>query len=239
MPTAAPRAGHPVPKRPGNHRRPWGLVGRIVIIAGTDSGIGKTHVTARLAAYCQARDVDVRAIKLTETGTAETPSDSEDGVIIARAAGQTSPKAALRRYRAPAAAAEAADRENRPVDLDQIVGEVKAIARGATITLVEGAGGLLSPITWKRTLVDVARALDAPVIVVAADRVGTLNHTLLTVSALELAGVSCLGVVMNRIPDDAHKTTPDTNLRSLRQVSPALRVVATAADDWEGVVLGR
>lgn len=132
-------------------------VGRIVVIAGTDAGIGKTHVTARLAKYCRSRGVAVRAVKLIETGT----------------------------------------------------------------------------------LVDVARVLKAPVIVVAADRLGTINHTLLTVSALELAGVACLGVVMNRIPGDVRDATQGNNLEALKQVSPALRVVATAADGWESAVLGR
>ena len=214
-------------------------VGRIVVIAGTDTGIGKTHVTARLAKYCRSRGVAVRAVKLIETGTPVEPSPTEDGVVIARAAGQPAPRAALRRYRAPAAAAEAADREGRPVDLDAMVGEVRSIAREASITLVEGAGGLLSPITWRRTLVDVARVLKAPVIVVAADRLGTINHTLLTVSALELAGVACLGVVMNRIPGDARNAAQGNNLGALKQVAPALRVVATAGDGWESVVLGR
>lgn len=214
-------------------------MGKIVVIAGTDSAVGKTFVTSRLAAYCRGRGIDVRAVKLIETGTQENLSDTEDGVVIARAAGQASPLAALRRYHAPAAPAEAADREGRPVDIDVMVSETRAIAREASITFVEGNGGLLSPITWKRTLVDVARVMRAPVIVVAADRLGTLNHTLLTVSALELAGVHCLGVVMNHMPGDPHDTTQGTNVASLKQVSPALRVVATSGDGWEGEVLGR
>lgn len=218
---------------------PWGPAGRMVVIAGTDTGVGKTFVTSRLAAYSRARGIDVRALKLIDTGTSGTPSDQEDGVVIARAAGQPAPMAALRRYRAPAAPAEAADREGRPVDIDVVVNETRAIAREATLTFVEGNGGLLSPITWKRTLVDVARVLRAPVIVVAADRLGTLNHTLLTVSALELSGVRCLGVVMNRIPGERPDTTQGTNLASLKQVSPALRVVATAGDGWESIVLGK
>lgn len=218
---------------------PHGPQARIVVIAGTDIGVGKTYVTARLARYCRQKGVNVRAIKLIDTGTDDTPSDQEDGVIVARAAGQPAPLTALRRYRSPAAAAEAADREGRPIDLDVVVSETRAIAREASITFVEGSGGLLSPITWRRTMVDVARVLRAPVIVVAADRQGTLNHTLLTVSALELAGVTCLGVVMNHIPGDRRDTTQGTNLAALKQVSPALRVVATTGDGWESVVLGR
>lgn len=217
---------------------PHGAQGRIVVIAGTDIGVGKTFVTSRLAHYCRQRGIDVRAIKLIDTGTSETPSDGEDGVVIARAAGQGAPQAALRRYRSPAAAAEAADREGRSIDIDVVVSETRAFAREATITFVEGNGGLLSPITWRRTLVDVARVLRAPVIVVAADRQGTLNHTLLTVSALEFAGVHCLGVVMNHLPGDSVDTTQGTNVQSLKQVAPALPVVATASAGWEREVLG-
>lgn len=85
----------------------------------------------------------------------------------------------------------------------------------------------------------VARVLKAPVIVVAADRLGTINHTLLTVSALELAGAACLGVVMNRIPGDVRDAKQGNSLEASKQLSPALRVVATAADGRESAVLGR
>lgn len=212
----------------------------LIVIAGTDTGIGKTWVTTALAAAARARGIDVRAIKLVETGTRDEPSPDEDGVRLAVAAGQRAPRAALRRYRLPAAAAEAAEREGKILDLDAALDEARAFARDAELTFVEGAGGLLSPITWDRTLLDVATALDARVLLVAADRLGTLNHTLLTLHALEAARVPCLGVVMNLLPADADDdVTRGANARQLARVRPGLRIVETAQPGWDAPLLSR
>lgn len=212
----------------------------LIVVAGTDTGIGKTWVTTALAAAARARGIDVRAIKLVETGTPETPSPDEDGVRLAVAAGQRAPVAALRRYRLPAAAAEAAEREGKVLDLDAALDETAAFARDAEWTLVEGAGGLLSPITWERSLLDVAKTLDARVLLVAADRLGTLNHTLLTLHALETAGVPCVGVVMNLLPEHAgDDATRGANARQLARTRPGLRIVETAQPGWEASLLPR
>jgi dethiobiotin synthetase len=131
------------------------------------------------------------------------------------------------------AAAEAAEREGFVFDLAVAIEEVREIAAGAELTMVEGAGGLLAPLTWRETLLDVARTLAAPVLLVAADRLGTLNHTLLTLAALEHSGTPCLGVVMNALPrvggGDASR---GSNAGALRRVRPDLRVAATAHPKW-------
>jgi dethiobiotin synthetase len=210
------------------------------MVTGTDTGIGKTWVTCRLVEELHARGTMVRAVKLLETGTAIEPAETEDGVRLARAAGQSQPPAALRRYRAPLTPADAARLEGEPVELAPLEAEMVRIASEAEITLVEGAGGLLAPLNYRRTLLDIARRHDTPVLVVAADRLGTLNHTLLTLSMLDFSGVYCLGVVMNRLPeaDAARDASVSRNAAMLHEVRPGTPLVETAHPGWEATVLG-
>ncbi len=211
-------------------------MGKIVVITGTDTEVGKTWVGCRIAEALRDRSVNVRTVKLVETGTAVELSPEEDGVRLARSAGQDEPRAALRRYRTAVAPAEAADLEQRALDLNVIEAEMMAVVSSASITLVEGAGGLFSPLTWHRNLLDVARKHAAPVLVVAADRLGTVNQTLLTLGMLDFSGARYLGVVMNALPTGDERAR-GLNATALRKVQPGLRVAETARDGWLDEVL--
>ena len=214
-------------------------MGKIVLLSGTDTGVGKTWVGCALVGALYGSGLEVRAVKLVETGTPEEPSPTEDGALLARATRQAAPLFALRRYRTPVAAADAAELEGRPFDLTDTITEVQAIAESADITFVEGAGGLFAPLTWRRNMLDVARRLGAPTIVVAADRLGTLNHSLLTLAVLDLAGLTCPGVVMNAMPDasgDDHSR--GRNADALRRVRPDIPVVETTSPKWVEEVMG-
>lgn len=167
-----------------------------VVVVGTDTGVGKTWVGCALARALRASGRTVVAVKPVETGCAEVPDGGEDGVRLARATGQAEPACALARLAEPLAPAVALERAGARLELDDLTRRIRRYAQGAEVVLVEGAGGLLSPLTWEWSAVDLARALAAPALVVAADRLGTINHTLLTLSALERAGVALAGVVL-------------------------------------------
>lgn len=211
-------------------------MGRIVVITGTDTEVGKTWVTCRIAEALRERGLTVRAVKLVETGTATDIDPDEDGARLAAAAGQDAPRAALRRLRTAVAPAEAADLEGHPLDLTVIEAEMTAIVSEADVTLVEGAGGLFSPLTWQRNLLDVARRHAAPVLVVAADRLGTVNHTMLTLGMLDFSGAQYLGVVVNTVPGPPDRAA-GLNANALRKVQPGLRVVETVSAGWLETVL--
>lgn len=189
---------------------------RIVFVSGTDSGVGKTWVGCALARALVQAGHRVVAIKVVETGTDFNPSANEDGVLLAAATGQRSPLHALYRFRTPVAPAVAVELEGADkLDFDSVVNEVERVARGTEITLVETAGGLLAPLAWDWNVVDLAEALGASVLVAAANRLGTINHTLLTLSALELGGILAAGVVLSapEVPDVSMATNRDAIIR--------------------------
>ncbi len=168
----------------------------IIVITGTDTGVGKTWAGCALSRALQKMGHRVLAVKPLETGCEPTPQDSEDGVALANASGQSDPTSALLRFRDPVAASEAADREDRAIDFDGIVRTILEYSNQADLVLVEGAGGLLAPLTWEKNVMDLALALNAPMLVVASDRLGTINHTLMTLNLLKTSDLEIVGVVL-------------------------------------------
>ncbi|MCK6498260.1 MAG: dethiobiotin synthase [Nitrospira sp.] len=168
----------------------------ILLITGTDTGVGKTWAGRALARALGRDGRRVIAVKPVETGCSDVPAENEDGVALAHATGQTDPQQALLRFRDPVAPPEAADREGRRIDFEALVHRVREYASSADVTIVEGAGGVLSPLTWERTAVDLAGALGARVLLVASDRLGTINHTLMALKVLDLSRLNVVGIVL-------------------------------------------
>jgi dethiobiotin synthetase len=169
---------------------------RSLLITGTDAAVGKTWVGCALAGALRAAGVRVIAIKPVETGCSAKTRESEDGARLAAATGQPAPLAALHRLSAPIAPVLAAEAEGVEIDLDGLLLDIEALADGAEVLLLEGAGGLLSPITWEWSVVEFARSLGATALVVGSDRLGVISHALLSLGALELAGMPVTGVVL-------------------------------------------
>ena len=194
----------------------------IVMITGTDTGVGKTWTACALGRGLRQAGRRVLAIKPLETGCPEVPQASEDGVALAAATGQAEPVAALMRFRDPVASAEAADRENRPIDFAQLVQQILTYAVNADVVLVEGAGGILAPLTWQHNILDMAQALDARMLLVAADRLGTINHTLMSLRVLEMSGLETVGVVMT--PPARADDSTGTNQASITRLHSLPRI---------------
>ena len=157
---------------------------RILVVTGTGTGVGKTVVTAAIAALHPGR---VAVLKPAQTGVAAgEPGDLAD---VVRLAAPTT-VCELARYPDPLAPATAARRAGRPaLEPAAAVEAARLLAQSHDLVLVEGAGGLLVRFTAEGgTLADVAARLDAPVLVVAAAGLGTLNATALTVEALQTRG---------------------------------------------------
>ena len=144
-------------------------------------------------------------------------------MLLAQATGQAHPTHAIFRVTEPVPPALASDRSGITIDFDALVLKLERYADDADYLLIEGVGGLLTPMTWEWNMVDVAKALGACVLVVAVDRVGAINGTLLALSALELAGVTCAGVLLTT-PESADQTT-GVNGPAIARLSGLDRVV--------------
>jgi dethiobiotin synthetase len=197
-----------------------------ILVTGTDTGVGKTWVGCALARALRAAGRRVVAIKPVETGCGEpgneTIGDAEDGVLLAGATGQAEPAHAIVRLPAPVAPAVALDAADTGIDFDSLVLRIERYTKGADVALIEGVGGLLAPITWEWNATDLAQTLGARALVVAADRLGTINHTLLTLSVLELSGIPVLGVVLTT-PAVADRST-GTNAAAIARLSGIERI---------------
>ncbi len=178
----------------------------IIVVAGTDTEIGKTTATCALLTALRQAGKRALGIKPVESGTAVQPnSDAEDGRRLARATGQISPSQAFQRLKAPLAPPVAARDEGVELDPESWLDAIRDMSAVAEFTFVEGAGGLLSPLADGFNTRDLAIALDASVLLVAVDKLGTLNHTMLTLEALHVAGINVAGVIFSapEIPDES------------------------------------
>lgn len=176
------------------------MTGRHLVVTGTGTEVGKTVATAALAAVAVAAGERVAVLKPAQTGVG--PDEPGDAAVVARLVPQAH-TAELARYPEPLAPGTAARRAGlAPVTPAAAADATRELARTHDLVLVEGAGGLLVHLDDDGgTVADVARLLDAPVVVVAAAGLGTLNHTALTVEALRARDLVCAGVVVGSWPD--------------------------------------
>lgn len=192
---------------------------RFVVVTGTDTGVGKTFVTEALALGL-ARERRTLALKPFESGA--RPEES-DAARLAAATGQDAPREALVRLRDPLAPAMAAEREGVTLDFSDLVARLRRYGAQADVVLVEGAGGVLSPLTWEHDARDLARALDARVVLVASDRLGTLSATHAAFDVLAHAGLAPAAVVLSapERPDASTGANADALRRRLPSSAPA------------------
>lgn len=173
-----------------------------VFITGTDTGVGKTRVGAALAHLLTGRGLRVRPRKPVESGCPTGPGGllPQDASVLREAASGAEPLERICPYRlrAPLSPERAAEVEGVTLDLGRLHAACLADVRDDDFLLVEGAGGFYSPLARGALNADLAGGLGLPVLVVAADRLGTLNHTLLTVEAVRMRGLPLAGLVLNQ-----------------------------------------
>jgi dethiobiotin synthase len=164
-------------------------------VSGTDTGVGKTYVAASLLRGVAQRGQAVAGIKVVETGVEHPSGIGADARALATAAGHAPICfASFGRPVAPSAAARLADKH---LDVAELASRVEHRAAGFDFVLAEGAGGLLVPLNERETMLDLARLLDWPVLLVAANRLGTINHALLSLEALRARRLAVAAVVLS------------------------------------------
>jgi dethiobiotin synthetase len=170
-----------------------------VFVSGTDTGVGKTSFTVWLLQRLRERGVRCAGYKPICCG------DRDDALQLhgASSAGLTIEEVNPVWLRTPAAPLAAAREEDRSIDLPALRGGFVRQKERFDFVAVEGVGGWMVPITANYFSNDLAAELALPVVVIALNRLGCLNHTLLTVRAIEAAGLKCAGVILNHLTTDA------------------------------------
>lgn len=172
----------------------------VLVVTGTDTGVGKTVTTAALACAARLAGLDVAVCKPVQTGTQDGDDDLGE---VGRLSGVTALHGGWR-YPEPLAPVAAATRAGLPLPTAaELLAAVRAADAPGRLTIVEGAGGLLVELgTGGVTPRDLAAALAAPVLVVVSPGLGTLNHTALTVESLAGQGLTTAGLVIGSWPAD-------------------------------------
>jgi dethiobiotin synthetase len=197
-----------------------------IAITGTDTAVGKTTVAAALAARLTRDGRRVGVFKPVETGV--TPGTlPRDATLLREAAGAVDPLESVCPYwfDEPLAPLIAAERAHRPIDLSTLDTAFGRAAADREAVIVEGAGGLLAPISETLAYDGLFRRWNLNLVIVAANRLGVLNHTLLTVRAAEAAGIRVAAVVLNTITTELG-TAERTNAAVLERLLPGHRLIS-------------
>ena len=169
-----------------------------IFVSGTDTGVGKTVVSSLLVTAFQAHEVRTGYFKPIQTGL-DLDTDSVSHLTSLPISDFPPPAYQLA---PPMAPYRAALLENTEIDLDHVVQKWQDL--GDQLWIVEGAGGLLVPLTEKQTTRELIQKLGLKMLLVASTRLGTLNHTLMTLEVAQAAGIEVLGMILVGEEDAAH-----------------------------------
>ena len=194
-------------------------------ITGTDTGVGKTVVSAAIVAALRARDADALGLKPVVTGTDDPPDPRwpPDHELLAAVSGAPVDAVNFAAYGPPVSPHLAVQLTGVPIDPGTLTDAIVNAGQHHDWVVVEGVGGLLVPLTGEYDVRKLAGELGLPLLVVARAGLGTINHTLLTLEAARAHDLTVSAVVLNRYPD--HPTAIE---RSNRETIERLGAVEVA-----------
>ncbi len=193
-----------------------------IFITGTDTGVGKTIVSAGLALALRARGMKVGVMKPVATGCygPDNRLISQDAVYLLEAGENEYPSlTSPSRYRNPLAPSVAAVLEKREVDIKNIIHSYKELQKHYDFMIVEGVGGLMVPIRQNYYVANLIREFKLPIVIVSRPTLGTINHTLLTIDAALIRGFEMRGVIFNRMPVVNYTAAEITNPKVVQDLS--------------------
>ena len=200
---------------------------RALFVTGTDTGVGKTRVAAAIVRSLRARGAAAVGFKPILCG--EDRSDAESLLDASGAPGLSIDEVNPVWLQSPVSPLSVA----ATIDRCAILDTWECLATRFDFVVIEGAGGWEVPISATETFASVAKDFAAPVLLVAANRLGVLNHTKLTADAIARAGLPCAGIVLNdTTPPDPTDLARQTNPGALRRLFPDLTLLLLP---WDGV----
>ncbi|OGI05767.1 MAG: dethiobiotin synthase [Candidatus Margulisbacteria bacterium GWF2_35_9] len=181
-----------------------------VFVTGTDTGVGKTVVSSVLVKILTETGKKTAYYKPIQTGAVidNNEKSSEDVLEVTRLTGlhYNSGKYSSYLLDAPMSPFQAAKKENIKISIDTIMEDFQHIKKNNEHVVIEGAGGLYVPITDEALMIDMIEIMNVPVVVVVRPELGTINHSLLTIKALQKRNITILGFIVNFYPSKDKET---------------------------------
>lgn len=190
-----------------------------IFIAGTDTCVGKTVVTALLKRYLREQGKRCVTHKWVQSG-----ADIDDDLSVHRQIGgiengEEKFDCVSYRFKHPSSPHLAASLENKSIDKQKIIDDYNALKNNFDLVLAENSGGLLVPYNQSDTMADIALGLELPVVLVAGNKLGAINHTLLTIEYLRSKKINILGVIFSDLSADIDPVIGEDNLKIVEKIS--------------------
>lgn len=212
---------------------------KALFVAGTGTDLGKTHIACALLRAAHAKGLSVDAFKPVVSGFDPAEPQTSDPARLAAAMGRPDawPEISPRRYRAPLAPNLAARLEGETLAMADLVADCRAWlgTRDVDLALVEGAGGVMSPMTDDATNLDLMTALSLPVLLVAGSYLGTASHLLTALEVVRARGLTVAAVVVSESLDAPDMSQTVEMLRAFERQAPI--VVAPRDANWDAATL--
>lgn len=215
---------------------PLSIMGKLIFISGTDTGIGKTYVTGLIAKYLLQRKKKVITMKPVQTGCSGI---SEDILTHRKIMGTNLDSFDLdgttNPYNLffPSSPHLSAKINNIEIDIEKIKNNISQLSQNFEYVLIEGAGGLMVPINGKYTIIDLIFDLKLPIILVTKPKLGTLNHTFLSLEVLKNKNINVLSVIYNNYTNQKDEIVLD-NIMTMKYFYPEITFIEI--EDIESVV---
>jgi dethiobiotin synthetase len=213
-------------------------MGKQIFITGTDTGVGKTTVSKSLSFILKKKGLSVGYFKPVETGCKER---CEDAYSLSKITNQNLEEILCYSFKEPVAPLVAERMENQKMDLEKIKRQFENLKLKYEYLIVEGAGGVLVPITKDNgkiyTYLDLIKIFDIPSLIVSRAGLGTINHTALTVEVMKNSDIKIKGIIINgfsRNPDIAEKTNPQI-IEEMTKIPVIGKILKTQFPFEEGV----
>ncbi|PIQ86144.1 MAG: dethiobiotin synthase [Candidatus Omnitrophica bacterium CG11_big_fil_rev_8_21_14_0_20_43_6] len=194
---------------------------RGVFVTGTDTGVGKSIVTGLLAKYLREKGYKVVTQKWVQTGSRFSADINLHLKIMGVAKGAIKDHLACvcpYVFKLPASPHLAAKVEKKKIETAKIKQSFKLLSSNFDFVIVEGIGGALVPVNEKCLVIDIAKELGLPVLVVAQNKLGVINHLLMTVEALKHRKMKILGIIFNNCKGQ-HKLIVRDNPEIIRKIT--------------------
>lgn len=184
-----------------------------IFVSGTDTGVGKTLVSALLLLAIKEHFGSAFYFKPIQTGVSSENAEDDDLLTVQRLTGAEFIQPSTYSFSKPAAPLLAAQAEDRQIDLSLVRQRWLGFSSSG-IGVAEGAGGILVPLTKKETILDLVKILDLPLLLVASTRLGTINHILLTLEVAKSRGIPVSGIVLSESQTESVPKNMPENIKN-------------------------